>query len=62
MGRLDSPDAHRLTSHQIWKVEGEGEDRKVEYLSTLSKHTQAVNVVRWAPKGASAFLKCPRPS
>ncbi|KAJ9151904.1 WD40 repeat-like protein [Pleurostoma richardsiae] len=36
---------------RIWKVEGEGEDRKVEYLSTLSKHTQAVNVVRWAPKG-----------
>ncbi|ORY70218.1 WD40-repeat-containing domain protein [Pseudomassariella vexata] len=36
---------------RIWKVEGEGEDRKVDYLSTLSKHTQAVNVVRWAPKG-----------
>lgn len=36
---------------RLWKVEGEGEDRKVEYLSTLAKHTQAVNVVRWAPKG-----------
>ena len=36
---------------RLWKVDGEGEDRKVEYLSTLSKHTQAVNVVRWAPKG-----------
>ncbi|KAG7132379.1 putative WD repeat-containing protein C26H5.03 like [Verticillium longisporum] len=36
---------------RIWKVEGNGEDRKVEYLSTLSKHTQAVNVVRWSPKG-----------
>ncbi|EMR67903.1 putative chromatin assembly factor 1 subunit b protein [Eutypa lata UCREL1] len=36
---------------RIWKVEGEGEDRKVDYLSTLTKHTQAVNVVRWAPKG-----------
>ncbi|KAI0126932.1 WD40-repeat-containing domain protein [Xylariales sp. AK1849] len=36
---------------RLWKIEGEGEDRKVEYLSTLSKHTQAVNVVRWAPKG-----------
>ncbi|TPX17207.1 uncharacterized protein E0L32_003325 [Thyridium curvatum] len=36
---------------RLWKVEGEGEDRKVDYLSTLSKHTQAVNVVRWAPKG-----------
>ncbi len=26
----------------------------MEYLSTLSKHTQAVNVVRWAPKGMSS--------
>ncbi|KAI0432356.1 WD40 repeat-like protein [Xylaria sp. FL1042] len=38
-------------SVRIWKVEGEGEDRRVEYLSTLAKHSQAVNVVRWAPKG-----------
>ncbi|KAI4870253.1 WD40 repeat-like protein [Hypoxylon rubiginosum] len=36
---------------RVWKVDGEGENRKVEYLSTLAKHTQAVNVVRWAPKG-----------
>ncbi|KAH7196754.1 WD40-repeat-containing domain protein [Fusarium flagelliforme] len=36
---------------RIWKVQVDGEDRKVEYLSTLSKHNQAVNVVRWAPKG-----------
>ncbi|KAK7953433.1 chromatin assembly factor 1 subunit B [Apiospora saccharicola] len=36
---------------RIWKVDCEGEDRKVEYLSTLAKHSQAVNVVRWAPKG-----------
>ncbi|KAF4818824.1 putative WD repeat-containing protein [Colletotrichum siamense] len=36
---------------RLWKVESDGEDRKVDYLSTLSKHTQAVNVVRWAPKG-----------
>ncbi|KAI2604559.1 WD40 repeat-like protein [Hypoxylon fragiforme] len=36
---------------RIWKVDSDGENRKVEYLSTLSKHTQAVNVVRWAPKG-----------
>ncbi|KAI1375362.1 WD40 repeat-like protein [Hypoxylon crocopeplum] len=36
---------------RIWKVEGEGESRTVEYISTLAKHTQAVNVVRWAPKG-----------
>ncbi|GJD02721.1 WD repeat domain-containing protein [Colletotrichum higginsianum] len=36
---------------RLWKVETDGEDRKVDYLSTLTKHTQAVNVVRWAPKG-----------
>ncbi|KID89814.1 WD40/YVTN repeat-like-containing domain protein [Metarhizium guizhouense ARSEF 977] len=36
---------------RIWKVESDGPERKVEYLSTLSKHNQAVNVVRWAPKG-----------
>ncbi|KND91228.1 putative WD repeat-containing protein [Tolypocladium ophioglossoides CBS 100239] len=36
---------------RIWKVESEGPERKVDYLSTLSKHNQAVNVVRWAPKG-----------
>ncbi|PFH61267.1 hypothetical protein XA68_17840 [Ophiocordyceps unilateralis] len=36
---------------RIWKLDSDGLDRKVEYLSTLSKHAQAVNVVRWAPKG-----------
>ncbi|KAF2021627.1 WD40 repeat-like protein [Aaosphaeria arxii CBS 175.79] len=36
---------------RLWKVENNGEDRKVTYLSTLMKHTQAVNVVRWCPKG-----------
>ncbi|KAI1326945.1 WD40 repeat-like protein [Xylariaceae sp. FL0255] len=36
---------------RIWKVDGEGEDRRVEFLSSLQKHSQAVNVVRWAPKG-----------
>ncbi|KAK1755201.1 WD40-repeat-containing domain protein [Echria macrotheca] len=36
---------------RLWKIEQDGEDRKVEYLATLSKHSQAVNVVRWAPKG-----------
>ena len=40
-----------LTRRQLWKVEENGEQRNVEYLATLSKHTQAVNVVRWAPKG-----------
>lgn len=37
---------------QLWKIEGSGEDRTVTYLSTLQKHTQAVNVVRWCPRGA----------
>ncbi|PYI15195.1 WD40 repeat-like protein [Aspergillus japonicus CBS 114.51] len=36
---------------RIWKVESTGEERKVSYLSTLVKHTQAVNVVRFSPKG-----------
>ncbi|KAI2469341.1 WD40 repeat-like protein [Annulohypoxylon bovei var. microspora] len=36
---------------RVWKVEAEGDTRRVDYLSTLAKHTQAVNVVRWAPKG-----------
>ncbi|KAK8165244.1 chromatin assembly factor 1 protein [Phyllosticta citrichinensis] len=36
---------------RLWKIEGSGEDRKVNYLSTLVKHTQAVNVVRWCPRG-----------
>lgn len=36
---------------QLWKIEGSGEDRSVTYLSTLAKHTQAVNVVRWCPRG-----------
>lgn len=36
---------------RIWKVESAGLERKVDYLSTLSKHNQAVNVVRWSPKG-----------
>lgn len=38
-------------TYQLWKIEENGEDRSVEYLSTLSKHNQAVNVVRFSPKG-----------
>ncbi|CAG8145142.1 unnamed protein product [Penicillium salamii] len=38
---------------RLWKVESTGEERKVTYLSTLIKHTQAVNVVRFSPKGMS---------
>jgi chromatin assembly factor 1 subunit B len=36
---------------RLWQVESNGQDRKAEYLATLAKHNQAVNVVRWAPKG-----------
>ncbi|PVI00692.1 WD40 repeat-like protein [Periconia macrospinosa] len=36
---------------RLWKVDANGEERKVSYLSTLTKHTQAVNVVRWSPRG-----------
>jgi chromatin assembly factor 1 subunit B len=36
---------------QLWKVDASGEERKVTYLATLQKHTQAVNVVRWCPRG-----------
>lgn len=36
---------------RLWQVDSDGPERRVEYLSTLSKHNQAVNVVRWAPKG-----------
>ncbi|KAG8533077.1 uncharacterized protein KY384_001860 [Bacidia gigantensis] len=36
---------------RLWKVEKEGEERTVTYLTTLIKHTQAVNVVRFAPRG-----------
>ncbi|KAL3450191.1 WD40-repeat-containing domain protein [Aspergillus insuetus] len=36
---------------RLWKVECVGQERKVSYLSTLVKHTQAVNVVRFSPKG-----------
>ncbi|KAI9654414.1 MAG: hypothetical protein M1831_005380 [Alyxoria varia] len=36
---------------RLWRVEEDGENRKITYLATLAKHTQAVNVVRWCPKG-----------
>ncbi|KAF2007376.1 WD40 repeat-like protein [Amniculicola lignicola CBS 123094] len=36
---------------RLWKIDANGEERKVTYLSTLVKHTQAVNVVRWCPRG-----------
>jgi chromatin assembly factor 1 subunit B len=36
---------------RLWQVDTDGPERKVDYLATLAKHNQAVNVVRWAPKG-----------
>jgi chromatin assembly factor 1 subunit B len=36
---------------QLWSIEASGDERKVTYLSTLEKHSQAVNVVRWCPRG-----------
>ncbi|PNS16238.1 hypothetical protein CAC42_6345 [Sphaceloma murrayae] len=36
---------------RLWKIEGNEDERKVTYLSTLERHTQAVNVVRWCPRG-----------
>ena len=43
---------------RLWRVDAHGPERKVEYLATLAKHNQAVNVVRWAPKGE---CECPLP-
>ncbi|KIW17584.1 hypothetical protein PV08_04779 [Exophiala spinifera] len=36
---------------RLWSIEASGEERKVTYLSTLTRHTQPVNVVRFCPKG-----------
>ncbi|KAF2103045.1 WD40 repeat-like protein [Rhizodiscina lignyota] len=36
---------------RLWKIDTSGDDRNPTYLSTLVKHTQAVNVVRWCPRG-----------
>ncbi|CZT13011.1 related to chromatin assembly complex, subunit p60 [Rhynchosporium agropyri] len=36
---------------RLWRLDSDGEDRKVEYLCTMVRHSQTVNVVRWAPKG-----------
>jgi chromatin assembly factor 1 subunit B len=49
------PQVTRLTEKQLWKIEANGEERKVTYLSSLVKHTQAVNVVRWCPRGRIAI-------
>ncbi|KAI9797688.1 MAG: hypothetical protein M1833_005349 [Piccolia ochrophora] len=36
---------------RLWKLDSNGEERNVVYLTTLVKHTQAVNVVRFCPRG-----------
>ncbi|KAI9807859.1 MAG: hypothetical protein M1825_005165 [Sarcosagium campestre] len=36
---------------RLWRLEPSGEDRRIVYLTTLIKHTQAVNVVRFCPRG-----------
>lgn len=40
-----------LFAVQLWRLESDGEQRKITYIATLAKHTQAVNVVRWCPRG-----------
>lgn len=50
----DQPSPHPMqpaNASQLWTIEANGDERKVTYLSTLKKHTQAVNVVRWCPRG-----------
>ena len=42
---------------QLWQIESHGEDRKVTYLSTLIRHSQSVNVVRFSPKGSQKCHK-----
>ncbi|PBP26800.1 WD domain-containing protein [Diplocarpon rosae] len=36
---------------RLWRLAAEGEERQVEYLCTMARHTRTVNVVRWAPRG-----------
>jgi len=47
--------AYMLIAGQVWKVDHDADDRKITYLSTLIKHTQTVNVVRWCPKGTDRY-------
>lgn len=41
---------------RLWRLDVEGEDSRVEYLCTMTKHTQAVNAVRWAPKSLDYLI------
>lgn len=36
---------------RLWLLERDGDEVKVSYLSTLTRHTQTVNVVRFCPRG-----------
>ena len=41
-----------LISTQIWSVfSSEDQHTKIEFLANLSRHTKAVNVVKFSPKG-----------
>lgn len=49
---------------QIWSIiTSEDQQTKIEFLANLSRHTKAVNVVKFSPKGkftqAPIFLFCP---
>ncbi len=44
-----------LTACQLWSIEANGEDRKLTYLSTLVRHSQSINVVRFCPKGEQRY-------
>lgn len=50
--RGETPHINRA---QLWSIESKSDDRNVTYLATLTKHQQAVNVVRWHPRG---ILQC----
>lgn len=47
----DGEGTHNIFSFQIWKVMNELDGVKIFFLSNLSRHTKAVNIVRFAPNG-----------
>ena len=57
---MKCPDCNNLSGVfcvQIWAVKyDENGDAGVEFLSNLTRHTKAVNVVRFSPKGGSNML------
>lgn len=44
-----------LSLIQIWKVLNEQSGIKIIFLSSLSRHTKAVNVVRFSPSGNNDY-------